>query len=407
MSQDTPRWRRAIARLVDASVKERLVISVAALVLAVAVGFVIVTLAGLAASCTTHPTIFGVRTPSCYDPFAVYSELFLGAIGHPEQVLFGTGTWTPLDFRVASLLRSTTLLVFTGLAVAVSFRAGMFNIGVQGQLLLGALAAALATVYAAPLVPGGVVGTLVLVPVGIVAGALAGGVWGAIPGALKAYADANEVITTIMLNFVAANLAYVAVSTWFTPPDSSLVQTATIPAAARIPNVPFGFQPRDNFSLLGLLFAVALVVGVAYLLARTSFGYDLRTSGSQPEAAAYGGVKEKRTMVTSMGISGALGGISGAMLVLMVQGRWLSNLPQLGFDGITVSILAGNNPLGVGFAALLFGVLKSGSAAIGFGTNVPPALVDVLRGLIILFVAMPEFFRLLGGRLGVGGDVDA
>jgi len=407
MSEDAPRWRSALARLVDASVKERLVISVAALVLAVAVGFVIVVLAGLAASCTQKVAILGVQTPSCYDPFAVYSELFLGAIGHPERVLLGTGTWSPFDFRVASMLQSTTLLVFTGLAVAVSFRAGLFNIGVQGQMVLGALGAALATIYVGEVVPGGLLGTVVLVPVGIAAGALAGGLWGALPGALKAYADANEVITTIMLNFVAANLAYVVVSTWFTPADSSLVQTADIPAAAQIPNVPFGFDPRNNFSLLGLLLAVALVVAVAYLLARTAFGYDLRTSGEQPEAAAYGGVNEKRTIVASMGISGALGGVAGAVLVMMVQGRWLANLPQLGFDGITVSILAGNNPLGVGFAALLFGVLKSGSAAIGFGTDVPPALVDVLRGLIILFVAMPEFFRMLGSHLGVGGDVDA
>ena len=402
MSDDRTRWRRALSRLVDASATERLLISVAALVLAVAVGFVIVVLAGLAATCASKATIFGVATPLCYNPFAVYHELFLGAIGHPLA-----GNWTPLHFRMAVTLQQTTLLVFTGLAVAVSFRAGMFNIGVQGQMVLGALATALATIYVGGLVPGGVVGTLVLVPVGLVAGAVAGGLWGALPGALKAYADANEVITTIMLNFVAANLAYVVVASWFTPADSSLVQTANIPTAAYIPTVPFAFQPRDSFSLLGLLFAVALVVGVAYLLARTVFGYDLRASGEQPEAAAYGGVSEKQTMVASMGLSGALGGIGGAVLVMMVQGRWLANLPQLGFDGITVSILAGNNPLGVGFAALLFGVLKSGSAAIGFGTDVPPSLVDVLRGLVILFVAMPEFFRMVGSHLDVGGDVDA
>jgi len=397
-----PRWQGVLDRLVDASAKERLVISVAALVLAVAVGFVIVVLAGLAASCSQTVSYFGVSTPLCYDPVAVYSELFLGAIGHPQR-----GGWSPLDYRMATTLQQATLLTFTGLAVAVSFRAGLFNIGVQGQMVLGALGAALATIHAGPFVPGGVVGTLVLVPVGVLAGALAGGLWGALPGALKAYADANEVITTIMLNFVAANLAYVAVSTWFMPGNASLVQTADVPTAARIPTLPFAFEPRDNFSLLALLFAVALVAALAYLLARTSFGYDLRTTGEQPEAAAYGGVDEKRTTVWSMGLSGALGGVAGAVLVLMVQGRWLADVPQLGFDGITVSILAGNNPLGVGFAAMLFGVLKSGSLAIGFGTDVPPQLVDVLRGLVVLFVAMPEFFRMVGERYGYGGDVDA
>jgi simple sugar transport system permease protein len=402
VSDDKPRWKRTLDRLVDASAKERLVISVAALVLAVAVGFVIVVLAGLAASCAQTISYVGVATPLCYDPFAVYSELFLGAIGHPER-----GGWTPLDYRMAVTLQQTTLLTFTGLAVAISFRAGLFNIGVQGQMVFGALGAALATIQVGSFVPGGLLGTLVLVPLGILAGALAGGLWGALPGALKAYADANEVITTIMLNFVAVNIAYVVVATWFTPADSSLVQTANVPTAALIPNVPFAFRPRDNFSLLGLLFAVALVAGLAYLLARTSFGYDLRTTGKQPEAAAYGGVDEKRTTVASLGLSGALGGVAGAVLVMMVQGRWLADIPQLGFDGITVSILAGNNPLGVGFAALLFGVLKSGSLAIGFGTDVPPQLVDVLRGLVVLFVAMPEFFRMVGERYGYGGGVDA
>ena len=408
MSDEQSRWQRTLDRLVDASAKERLVISLAALVLAVAVGFVIVVLAGVAASCAQTVSYFGVATPLCYDPVAVYSELFLGAIGHPERALFVPGaTWTPLDYRMAVTLQQTTLLVFTGLAVAVSFRAGLFNIGVQGQMVLGALAAALATIHVGGVVPGGIVGTIVLVPVGVVAGAIAGGLWGALPGALKAYADANEVITTIMLNFVAANLAYVVVATWFTPANSSLVQTADVPTAALLPNVPFAFQPRDSFSLLGLLLAVALVAGLAYVLARTSFGYDLRTTGKQPDAAAYGGVDDKRTTVASLGLSGALGGVGGAVLVLMVQGRWLANIPQLGFDGITVSILAGNNPLGVGFAALLFGVLKSGSLAIGFGTDVPPQLVDVLRGLIVLFVAMPEFFRMVGTRYGYGGGADA
>jgi simple sugar transport system permease protein len=205
------------------------------------------------------------------------------------------------------------------------------------------------------------------------------------------------VVTTIMLNFVATGVALWLVGDVFKDPNSPANQTVPLPEYARIPSVVF--DPRVNFSVIAL--GVGLVaVGVLYhVLFRTSFGYDVRTSGLQPEAARYGGVDAARTVVTSMTISGALGGVAGAVYVLMILGNYQTGVPAYGFDGITVAILAGNNPLGVGFAAFLFGVLKSGSTVVGFATSVPPELVGVLRGLIILFVAMPEFFRLLGRRL--------
>jgi simple sugar transport system permease protein len=146
------------------------------------------------------------------------------------------------------------------------------------------------------------------------------------------------------------------------------------------------------------------VFGIYYLLEQTSFGYDIRTSGLQPDAAEYGGVNAERTVVYSMALSGALGGIGGAVYVLMILGKFQTGVPAYGFDGITVSILAGNNPLGVGFAAFLFGTLKSGSTVVQFATDVPPQLVGVLRGLIILFVAMPEFFRMLARGIGTAGE---
>ncbi|MGB9988071.1 ABC transporter permease [Salarchaeum japonicum] len=394
------KYRRALERLVDASAKERIAVSAAALALSILVGALVVFVSGIVATCASPAfSVLGVGV--CYDPINVFTELFLGALGHPEQ-----GGWSPTNYRIAIALQQTTLLIFTGLAVAVSFRAGLFNIGVQGQLVFGALAAAVATIWAGAIAPTGILGTVFLVPLGLLAGAIAGGLYGALPGALKAYGGANEVITTIMLNFIASNVAYVLVSTFLMPESSQLVQTAVIPAAAKIPNVPFiGFEARDAFSLLALLGALAFITGIAYLLAKTSFGYDIRTSGLQEEAAAYSGVDAKRTTVLSMALSGALAGVGGAVWVLMVKGRFLTGLPSLGFDGITVSILAGNNPIGVGAAAFLFGVLKSGTIAVDFSTDVPVELVDVLRGLIILFVAMPEFFRLIGKRyLGLGGE---
>lgn len=393
---DRPAWRRTFDRLAGASVTERILISVAALGLSIVVGAALVLASGALATCEEVALTLG-GTSFCYDPVEVYVALFLGAIGGNPFA----GGWSPLNFELGLTLKDTTLLLFTGLSVAVAFRAGMFNIGTQGQLVFGALATGVVVLFLAPAVPGGFLGTFVLVPVGMLAGALAGGLYGAIPGALKAYADANEVITTIMLNFVAAKVTFVLASTVFKDPGSQSVQTQPIPDNAVI--TPVVFPAGGDFSMIALVGALALAVGVYYLLWNTSAGFDLRTGGLQPDAAEYAGVDAKRTQVRSMALSGALGGVGGAVWVLMVTERFLADVPSLGFDGITVSILAGNHPLGAGLAALLFGVLKSGSLNVSLTTGVPKQLVGVLRGLVILFVAMPEFFRLLGRRLTLGG----
>ena len=263
----------------------------------------------------------------------------------------------------------------------------------SSDLIVGALASALAVLWTAPAVSG-LVGTVVLVPLGLLVGGVFGGLYGAIPGALKAYADANEVITTIMLNFVAVLVTRYLVNVHFRDPNSQAIQTRLLPDYATFPTVLF--DPVSGFSLLALALAVAFVLGVYYLLVHTTFGYDVRTSGIQPQAAEYGGVDSARTILASLTLSGALGGVGGAVYVLMIIGKFQTGVPAYGFDGITVSILAGNNPLGAVFAAFLFGVLKSGSTVVNFATDVPPELVGVLRGLIILFVAMPEFSRLVG-----------
>ena len=392
-----------LVRIATTSTYERLLISVAALVLSVVVGGLIVFWSGIAAECqqqfTFHLVLFGSElwtwpTTSCYDPWAVYTSLFSGATGPLSQEFF--------NYELALTLKESTLLIFTGLSVAVAFKAGMFNIGTQGQLVLGALASAVAVVTAATVVPGGIVGTFILVPLAVVTGAVVGGIWGAIPGALKAYAEANEVITTIMLNFVAAKLAFFLTARYFQPEGTQSVETAVIPAYATLN--PWIFPQGSKFAIVALLFGLLLVAAIWYLLGRTSFGYDLLTSGIQPQAAEYSGVNADRTMVSSMALSGALGGIGGAIWVLMVMQRFQTGVPAFGFDGITVSILAGNNPIGAVFAAILFGGLKAGSLAVQFQTGVPKQLVGVLRGLIILFVAMPEFFRMVGRRFVDAGE---
>ncbi|MFC6872232.1 ABC transporter permease [Halobellus marinus] len=384
------RARDALTRLIDASAAERILISTAALVLSILVGAAIVLVAGRMTTCSPGDAVYYFGAGFCYDPVLVFDRLFLGALGDPLS-----GSWSP-EGQFSVTLRETTLLLFTGLSVALAFRAGIFNIGTQGQMVVGGLATALLVLWASTLVSG-VVGTVLLVPFGVLVGAVFGGLYGAIPGLLKAYAEANEVITTIMLNFIATGVTLYLVSDTFKDPNSAANQTVTLPDYAQFPTVLFG--GRQDFSLVALFFGLVAIVGLYYVLEHTAFGYDVRTSGIQPAAAEYGGVDAARTIVASLTLSGALGGVAGAMYVMMVLGSFQSGVPAYGFDGITVSILAGNNPLGVGFAALLFGVLKSGTIVVQFATDVPPQLVGVLRGLIILFVAMPEFFRLVGRRM--------
>ncbi|PSP91685.1 ribose ABC transporter permease [Halobacteriales archaeon QS_4_66_20] len=372
-------------RLVDATVIERIVISVASLLFAVVVGGVIVTVSGTVATCREPAFVLADRE-FCYDPIELYRTLFDGAFGS----LINLGL----------TLQETSILLFTGLSVAVAFRAGLFNIGTQGQMVLGALGSALTIGWVAPSLPGNIAGTLVIVPLAVLVATVVGGLYGALPGVMKAYADAHEVITTIMLNFVAMGVAFYLVRNHVGDMTTDSVQTTPIPEFARLSPTIDG----TRFSVLVLLFGLLAAALIYLLYERTVVGYDLRTSGLAPEAADYGGVDAKRNIVGSMSLSGALGGIAGAMYVLMVHYRWETDMPALGFDGIAVSILAGNNPLGVIPAALLFGALKGGSLQIDFALGIPPELVEVLRGFIILFVAMPEFFRMIGNYAGYGTE---
>ncbi|WP_122088433.1 ABC transporter permease [Halalkalicoccus subterraneus] len=386
-------WReRADASLdwlVDTSAVQRILVSLTSLAFAVLLGTVLVFVSGFVADCTDPFILLPGVGYGCYNPVEMYGTMFTGA--------FGSLT------ALGRTLQETTLLLFTGLSVAVAFRAGLFNIGTQGQLVLGALGAALTVLTLGERVPGNVLGALVVIPAGVVVGALVGGAWGAIPGVMKAYADAHEVITTIMLNFVATGIAFWAVQNHVGNLESDSVQTHAIPEIARLPASISGAR----FSIYALVGALAIAVAIYLLYTRTVLGYELRTSGIQETAAEYGGVNAKRNVVTSMTLSGALGGIAGAVYVMMVQYRWQAGIPALGFDGVAVSILASNNPLGVIPAALLFGGMKSGSVAVDLSLGVPNELVEVLRGLIILFIAMPEFFRALGKRAGYGAGGEA
>ncbi|WP_159899048.1 ABC transporter permease [Salinirussus salinus] len=379
-----PAWlSRLLRRAAGLSGLERALVSVAAVVAALVLGGFVVLGSGYIASCR-EPTLFLFGTSFCFDPVEVYAAMYQGA--------FGT------QLNQALTLQRMTLLVFTGLAFAIPYRAGLFNIGAQGQFVLAALGTTVTLLWLGPLVSGGgLLATAVLVPAGLVAGALAGGLYGLLPGVLKARYGTNEVISTLLLNFIATAVAIVLVKRFFNDPGIQGTVSRSIPEAAVLR--PWLFPTGARFSVAVLAATLALVVGFWWLLNRTTLGYDIRVLGRQRAAAVFGGVDAARTTVLSMTIAGAVAGLGGALYVMMVVGRWQTGIPALGFDGIAVSVLAGNNPLALVPSGVLFGALQSGGLAINFQLGIPRDLVEVLRGLVILLVATPELFRIAGRYL--------
>lgn len=372
-AEDLRRNLRWIAsRLVDASVAERLLVALSAIALSLLVSAVIILAAG-------------------YDPTTLVIYLVYGALSTPSQIAF--------------MLRKTTMLILAGVAVAIAFRASVFNIGVQGQLVVGGFTAAMAILGLAPLLPTGSVSGVVLVSVGLFAGVLGGAIYAAVPGVMKAYADANEVITTIMLNFIATGALFVLVDGPLKEPGVVAPKTVSFPEYAGFPAVVFD---SSTFSALALALALVVVFFTYVVMTNTTFGYDLRTSGQQATAAAFSGVNPRRMIVSTMVFSGMVAGLCGAVYVVMVVGYYQDpgTIPTFGFDAIAVSLLAANNPLGVVPSGLLFGGLAAGQQFVDVNTNIPSELIDGIVGLVVLFVATPELFRMAGKRLDVGSECE-
>ena len=307
----------------------------------------------------------------------VLGAAFIAAVGQPPLEIYALMARASLGtgYGLGQTLFRATPLVFTGLAVALGFRAGLFNIGAEGQLYVGGFAAALV---------GASFGTLpavVLLPFAILAAALAGGVWGAIPGLLKARTGSHEVINTIMLNFIAfALVAYVGRSVY----QPATVRTATVAPAAWIPRLGDWIAPLSgtpvNVALLGAL-AVAAATGV--FLFRTRRGYELRAVGLNAPAAEYAGISIGRTHTLAIALSGALAGLGGVNFVLGYKHFFEQGFSAgAGFLGIAVALIGRSHPLGVVLAALFFGALSYSGLVIN--ERVPRELVEMLQGLVIL-----------------------
>ncbi len=311
------------------------------------------------------------------DPIEGYQALIKGVVGNPRKF----GEW----------IVSSTPLILTGLAVAFGFRTGLFNIGAEGQLIAGSFAAvAVGILIQVP--------KLIHLPLVLLAAAIAGAMWAFIPGILKAKYNVHEVVVTIMLNYTALHLINYAIKLL---PESTNSRTMNVHESA---NLKSEFLSNiTNHSRLHWGFVVAIICAIIfwYIIEKTTFGYELRAVGFNPDASKYSGIKVNRNIVLSMMISGAFAGLAGAMISLGTfdYARIIGSFEGYGFNGIAVALLGNNSGFGILISGLLFGALKAGSSSMALA-DVPKDIADIIMAFIVLFAAMNYGFKMLLMRLG-------
>ncbi|MBN9388444.1 MAG: ABC transporter permease [Chloroflexi bacterium] len=327
---------------------------------------------------------------SGFDPLVAYPSLLKGAFGSAS--------------RVNNTLAATTPYIFTTLAVIFAFQAGLFNIGAEGQLKIGALVAAVVGINM------GGLPAIAAVPITIAAGCLGGAAWAAIPGALKAFAGAHEVITTIMLNYIASIITGFLVGADGPLRGKNMQTTNPVSVNAHVPTI-FDYDGAANSGStntpLHWGFIIAIIVGIIiyWILWKTPLGFEIRTVGLNPSAARYAGINVARITIIAMAVSGLLAGMSGAFEVAgnpNYSYQYSDSLgSNYGFNSIAIALLAKNNPLAAIPAALLFAALQSGASQMQFdtvkadGTQLPGDLISMIQALVIIFVAADQILRWL------------
>jgi general nucleoside transport system permease protein len=322
-------------------------------------------------------------------PFEVYRLLIASSFGLFDAL--GNFTFDNWGYT----LFYATPLIFTGLAVALAFKCGLLNIGAEGQLYVGAFAAAWIGITCAQL-PG-----IILIPLAMLAAMFAGGLWGAVPGVLKARFGSHEVINTIMLNFIAVGLVSYLTQSHYKAQGDPIMQTVPIAEQAQILRMhsllkPLGIDFPQRIPLnASFLLALLACLLVWVFLWRTKWGYEVRAVGLNPSAAEYGGISVRKQIILALALSGAVAGMVGINEVLGYRYRYYHDFsPGYGFAGIAVALLGRNHPAGVLLAAILFGALNRGGLFVDiFTAKVSKDLVQVLQAVIILFVAMEALFR--------------
>ena len=319
-----------------------------------------------------------------------YVALLTGAFGDPprfaEAIQQGTPqAWATAVRPLSETLVAATPLIFTGLAIAVSFRSGVFNIGGDGQFVLGALGAT-----ATALLLRGFPAPFTLLA-SLFAGVVFGAAWGFIPGFLKARTGAHEVITTIMLNYVALQIVQLALRTDFMRPPTGSEPISQVIDFVRVPQL----IPLPGLRLhWGFVVALVAAAMVSYFLFRTTKGFELRSAGLNLTAARYAGMSAGGSIILAMVISGALAGLGGAFQVLGTVTQMSNDVDAgYGWIAIALALLGGTRPSGVIIAAILFGALNNGGHEMQIETAIPLDLLVFIQALVIMFVAAPDLVR--------------
>lgn len=309
-----------------------------------------------------------------HDPLEVYGYMVKGAFGS--------------KFAFASTLRWATPLMFTGLAALVAFRGGMFNFGIEGQLYVGALAAALVGIYAKDLP------RYALIPLCMLAAMAIGMLWASLPAFIRVRLGGNEAVPALMLNYVAMNLCDLLVKLYFLPEETfgQTMATATLEGNAVLTKLVRPYQVNS-----GILIAVLLIILIFLGFKKTKVGYNVSISGINPEFARYGGINVNKVRVGVMLLSGAIAGLCGATEVMGITLRYESGFsPDFGIEGILASLLGGNEPFGMMIGSIFMGAIKAGSLAVERNTDISRALAEVVKAFIICFVSASLLSEYLG-----------
>lgn len=295
-------------------------------------------------------------------PLEAYKALFIGSFGSV--------------YDIANSLNRAAPLILVGLGVAIAFRGGVFNIGGEGQIMMGGIAASAVAIYIKGLP------MYIHIPLVLIAGFIGGAIWGMIPGYFYAKYKTNLIITTIMLNDIALGILSTLVKGPMVEPPGYYPQTPLVQDSSILPLIWPGTRLHA-----GLIIALIMAVVLYIILFKTPFGYEIRAVGENAVAAKHAGINVFRNQIMLMVISGGLGGLAGTVEIIGAQYRLRSMfLPNYGYEALAIAILAQKNPIGVIVSGLLFGALKAGAGSMQRATNLPMSLVSVLSGLIILFV---------------------
>lgn len=309
-------------------------------------------------------------------PGAAYAKLIDGIFGKTKYIVWSIVYATPI--------------IFTGLSVAFSFRTGVFNIGAEGQYVVGTLAAAVVGIFVkAP--------AIIHIPLCMIAAALAGGLWSMIVAVMKVKRGINEVLSFIMFNWIAYYLSNYVVNIPAVHKEGGgeatkdILETAQMKFSSAAINKALGSGASYN-----ILFAVIAAILIAFILNRTTLGYKLKAVGFNRFAAEYGGINSNKEILTAMSISGALAGLGGACQLMGMANRisQFSSQEGFGFQGITVALIGSTNPIGCIFAGLFYGAMKYGGTKLSL-VNAPSEIVDIIMGTVIFFIAISHVFKQL------------